>query len=45
VGLVSAPIARLLGGRSVVAEAVGLDDEPEAGPEEVDAKAVHPLLA
>jgi hypothetical protein len=33
----------LLGGRAVVAEAVGLDDQLQVGPEEVDAEVVHAL--
>jgi hypothetical protein len=44
VGLIAAPVTRLLGGRAVVAQAVGLDDEAEVRPEEVDPEAVEPLL-
>ena len=36
-------ISRLLRGRAVVPESVGLDDEPEIGPEEVDLEAVDTL--
>ena len=44
VGLVAAEVDRLLGGGAVVAEAVGLDDEAEGGPEEVDPVATEPAL-
>jgi hypothetical protein len=44
VGLVAASVGGLLGGGAVVAAAVGLDDEAELGPEEVDAVAVDPDL-
>jgi hypothetical protein len=43
VGLVAEPIPGLLGGGAVVAEAIGLDDEPEARPVEVDFEVVDPL--
>jgi hypothetical protein len=36
VGLIATEVHRLLGGGPVVAEAVGLDDEVQRGPEEVD---------
>ena len=44
VGLVSAAVGCLLGRGAVKAPAVGLDDESEVGPEEVDAVAVDVLL-
>jgi hypothetical protein len=40
VGLVADPVSGLLSGRAVVAQAVGLDDEAEVGPPEVDLEAV-----
>ena len=40
VRLIAHAVAGLLGGSAVVAQAVGLDDQPELGPEEVDAEAV-----
>jgi hypothetical protein len=43
-GLVAAQVDLLLGGGAVVAEAVGLDDEAELRPEEVDAIATEPPL-
>jgi hypothetical protein len=43
VGLVTKPVLRLLRGSAVIAQAVGLDDEPEARPEEIDRKSVHPF--
>jgi hypothetical protein len=42
VGLVAAEVDRLLGGGAVMAEAVGLDDETESGPEEIDPIAPEP---
>jgi hypothetical protein len=44
VRLVAAPVLSLLRRRAVVAEVVSLDDEPELGPVEVDAVAVHVRL-
>ena len=44
VGLVATEVDRLLGGGPVMAEAVGLDDEAEVGPEEVDAVAAEAAL-
>ena len=44
VRLIAAPVTRLLRGRAVVAQAVGLDHEAEVRPVEVDAEAVEPLL-
>lgn len=41
--LVATTIARLLGGSAVVAQAIGLDNQPQVGPEEVDAKAAEVL--
>src|SRR3954447_5083316 len=41
VDLVAQPVARLLGGRAVVAEAIRLDDQAQVGPVEVDLEAVH----
>jgi len=41
VGLVAEPISGLLSGRAVVAQAVGLDDQAEVGPPDVDPAAVH----
>jgi len=43
VGLVANAVAGLLGRGAVVAQAVGLDDQAEIGPEEVDAKAADDL--
>jgi hypothetical protein len=45
VGLVAADVGRLLGGGPMVAQAVGLDDEAEIRPEEVDAMAAESALA
>src|SRR5437899_599166 len=42
--LVAEAVSGLLCGRAVVAEAVGLDDQPEVRPVEVDLEAVHPRL-
>ena len=42
--LVTAAIPGLLRRRSVIAEAVGLDDEAEIGPVEVDPEAMEPDL-
>ena len=39
--MVAAVVARLLGGSAVVAEPVGLDDETEVGPVEVDFESVE----
>ncbi len=39
VALVAQPVARLLGGGAVVAQAVRLDDEPKLWPVEVDFEA------
>jgi len=44
VGLIAAPVLCLLRGRSVIAEPVGLHDQAELGPVEVDAEAVHVAL-
>ncbi len=44
VGLIATPVARLLGGRAVVAQPVGLDDQAELRPEEVDSEAVEVSL-
>jgi hypothetical protein len=41
VRLVTLPIPRLLRRRAVISEAVGLDDEPEFRPVEIDLEAVH----
>jgi hypothetical protein len=43
VGLVAEPVPRLLSGRAVIAQAVGLDDEPKVRPVEVDFEFVDPL--
>ena len=43
VGLVAEPVSRLLSGRAVVAQPVGLDDQADLWPEEVHPMAVHPL--
>jgi len=40
-GLVAKPVFRLLGGGAVVAQAVGLDDQAEVGPVEVDVESVE----
>ena len=40
VDLVASPVAGLLGGSTVITQPVGLDDEAQLGPVEVDAKAV-----
>ena len=42
VGLVSHAIALLLSGRTVISQAVGLDDEAQIRPVEVDLEAVQP---
>jgi hypothetical protein len=44
VHLVSEPIPSLLGRRSVITQPVGLDDQAQVGPVEVDAKAVYAAL-
>src|SRR3982751_979211 len=44
VGLVTPPVARLLRRGAVIAQAVGLDDQAQVGPVEVDAEAVHSCL-
>jgi hypothetical protein len=44
VRLVPKAVTRLLRRRSVVAQAVGLDNEAQLGPEEVHPEAVHSLL-
>jgi hypothetical protein len=44
VGLVAPEVHGLLGGGAVMAEAVGLDDEAESGPEEVDSIATQTAL-
>ena len=44
VGLIAKAVLSLLGGGSVVAEAVGLDDQAEGGPIEVDAETIDSLL-
>lgn len=44
VGLIATPVARLLGGRAVVAQPVGLDDQAEVRPEEVDSEVVEVSL-
>jgi hypothetical protein len=41
VRLVAKQVAGLLGRRAVIAEPISLHHEPEAGPEEIDAEAVH----
>jgi len=43
VGLIAEPIPRLLGGGAVIVETIGLDDQGEVGPVEVDFEVVHPL--
>jgi hypothetical protein len=43
VGLVAKAIARLLCRRSVISEAVGLHDEAQIRPVEIDLEAVHDL--
>jgi hypothetical protein len=42
VDLIPNPVAGLLGRRAVIADAVGLDDQPERAPVEVDLEAVDP---
>jgi len=42
VGLIADPITRLLGRRPVVAKPIGLDDQTEIRPEEIDLEAVDP---
>src|ERR1700742_275145 len=42
--LIAAEIHRLLGGGPVMAQAVGLDDEAEGGPEEIDSISAQPAL-
>lgn len=43
-GLVADPVSGLRRGRAVIAQAVGLDDEAEVGPVEVDLEAVDDLF-
>jgi hypothetical protein len=43
-GLIAADVYRLLGGRAVVGEAVGLDNEAKLWPVEVNPVAVQPCL-
>jgi hypothetical protein len=40
--LVSKPVLRLLGGGSVISEAIGFHDQPQIGPVEVDPESVDP---
>src|ERR1700743_3870380 len=42
--LIAAEVHRLLGGGPVMAQAVGLDDEAEGGPEEIDSISAQPAL-
>jgi hypothetical protein len=44
VGAVALGVARLRGRGAVIAQAVGLDDQPEVGPVEVDLPAVDDLF-
>ena len=44
VSLIAQAIARLLGGRTVVAEAVRLDDEAQFGPAEIDLESLRRCL-
>jgi hypothetical protein len=43
--LIAATIAGLLRGRAVVAQPIGLDDQPQVGPEEVDAETIEVLAS